>query len=229
MGGTDAFANIVKLTPEEHFVAHQLLVKIYPGNASLAHAANLMANRSKRNKIYGWLRKRHAAATAEAMRGNQHTKGYIFSAEQLAKRSAALRGKKLSPNVLAKRFGRKIKISEEARARKSALLSALHKGKTISAEQRTKLSIFFRGRVPWNKGKTHSLETRAKMSAAHTGKALSIQTKAKISASRTGRKMPPRTEQWTANHIAAMLGRKHSIEARAKMSAAAKARWARAS
>ena len=30
MNGTDDKENIVELTPEEHFVAHQLLVKILP-------------------------------------------------------------------------------------------------------------------------------------------------------------------------------------------------------
>lgn len=39
MGGTNDKSNIVKLTPEEHYVAHQLLVKIFPGNYSLIHAA----------------------------------------------------------------------------------------------------------------------------------------------------------------------------------------------
>jgi hypothetical protein len=32
MGGTDDEENLVELTPEEHYVAHQLLVKIYPKN-----------------------------------------------------------------------------------------------------------------------------------------------------------------------------------------------------
>lgn len=30
MGGSDEPENIANLAPEEHFVAHQLLVKIYP-------------------------------------------------------------------------------------------------------------------------------------------------------------------------------------------------------
>jgi len=62
MGGTDDPENLVRLTPEEHYVAHQLLVKIY-NNYSLVHAAVMMASTSKHligrnNKLYGWLRRR---------------------------------------------------------------------------------------------------------------------------------------------------------------------------
>lgn len=55
MGGTDKTTNLVDLTPEEHYVAHQLLVKMYPENTSLWYAANLMGNRN--NKSYGWVKR----------------------------------------------------------------------------------------------------------------------------------------------------------------------------
>ena len=67
MGGTYEAKNVVYLTPEEHFVAHQLLVKMYPKHRGLIKAAMVMAagnerqNRSE-NKHYGWLRKRHSEA-----------------------------------------------------------------------------------------------------------------------------------------------------------------------
>jgi hypothetical protein len=35
MGGNNEKINLVYLTPEEHYVAHQLLVKMYPGNRKL--------------------------------------------------------------------------------------------------------------------------------------------------------------------------------------------------
>lgn len=66
MGGTNDPENIVKLTPEEHFVAHQLLVKIHPDNHSLALAASKMCVSSRMTsgrmgrKMYGWVRRRHA-------------------------------------------------------------------------------------------------------------------------------------------------------------------------
>lgn len=57
-GGTDEQDNIVKLTPEEHYVAHQLLYKIYK-SSSLLHAVRMMTVNRKGNKQYGWMRKRY--------------------------------------------------------------------------------------------------------------------------------------------------------------------------
>ena len=45
MGGTDKKSNIVKLSPEEHFFAHILLVKIYPETPGLILAVNRMCKR----------------------------------------------------------------------------------------------------------------------------------------------------------------------------------------
>ena len=61
LGGTDDEANIVRLTPEEHFIAHQLLVKIY-NTPELIYAATMMTvasnNQTRNNKLYGWLRRK---------------------------------------------------------------------------------------------------------------------------------------------------------------------------
>ncbi len=62
MNGTDDQTNIVSLTAEEHYIAHQLLVKIYPTNAKLIFAAQALGMNSNgnrpNNKKYGWLRRR---------------------------------------------------------------------------------------------------------------------------------------------------------------------------
>lgn len=58
LGGDDSPDNLVYLTPEEHYVAHQLLVKMYPNNGKLAFAANMMCTNRPSNKLYGWLRRR---------------------------------------------------------------------------------------------------------------------------------------------------------------------------
>jgi len=64
LGGTDDKDNIVALTPEEHYVSHQLLVKMYPNEKSLAWAAVRMTHHSTNNrtnnKLYGWLKRRHS-------------------------------------------------------------------------------------------------------------------------------------------------------------------------
>lgn len=61
LGGSDHPYNLVKMTAEEHFVAHQLLVKIHSTHTGLAYAALRMTIGPKgrvNNKLYGWLRKK---------------------------------------------------------------------------------------------------------------------------------------------------------------------------
>jgi hypothetical protein len=73
MGGLNNKENLVKLTPEEHFLVHQLLVKIYPKDQKLIYAATLMTRghngRRINNKFYGWLRKRFSKTHSERMKG----------------------------------------------------------------------------------------------------------------------------------------------------------------
>lgn len=61
MGGTDDTENLIYLTPEEHYTAHQLLVKIYPKEDKLLYAALMMCMGSARsnNKKYGWLKRKY--------------------------------------------------------------------------------------------------------------------------------------------------------------------------
>ena len=68
LGGTDDLSNLVDLTAEEHFVAHQLLVKIYPENKKLISALSKMCSSSSKNnrnnKWYGWIRKRYSQSVS---------------------------------------------------------------------------------------------------------------------------------------------------------------------
>lgn len=60
IGGVNRKSNIVKLLPHEHFVAHQLLVKMYPAHPGLKYALYKMTittkNMKRNNKQYGWIR-----------------------------------------------------------------------------------------------------------------------------------------------------------------------------
>lgn len=85
MGGNNSKSNLARLTPEEHYVAHQLLCKMFPHHSGLAHAAQLMTshqtdNRSK-NKLYGWLRKRMSLDSSKQRKAwfenNDHPKGFL--------------------------------------------------------------------------------------------------------------------------------------------------------
>ena len=64
MGGLDDIDNLTKLTAEEHYIAHQLLVKIYPNNPKLVKAAIMMIPNRPSNKLYGWLRRKFSEIQA---------------------------------------------------------------------------------------------------------------------------------------------------------------------
>ena len=120
MNGTDYEDNLVWLTADEHFVAHQLLVKMYPTNKELIYAANMMcvfdkdqAERS-RNKQFKWLKERRSKIMSELFSGEgnprydvpiseetrnklrgriPHNKGIPQSQEQKDKQSAKMKGR----------------------------------------------------------------------------------------------------------------------------------------
>ena len=104
MDGNDDPANLVQLTPEEHFVAHQLLCKMHPEVKGLAYAVQAMTIDSptnmkrSRNKLFGWIRRRYAAAM----------KGRVKSEQE--RRNIAAAGRYRKPRV----------FSEQARANMAA-------------------------------------------------------------------------------------------------------------
>ena len=73
MGGSEDIENLVRLTPEEHYVAHQLLVKIYPDNKKILRAAIMMRPRRPNNKLYGWLRRKYSALQKESTVGENNS------------------------------------------------------------------------------------------------------------------------------------------------------------
>lgn len=73
MGGSDNKNNLVDLTPEEHYLAHQLLVRIYPNNNALIKAAMMMTVNRSNNKIYGWLRRKHSNAMSLSQLGDSNS------------------------------------------------------------------------------------------------------------------------------------------------------------
>lgn len=71
LGGTNENSNLVALYPEEHFLAHVLLVKIYPEYRNLIFAVQRMCagNKRKNRKMYGWLKRRFAEEQSRRMSG----------------------------------------------------------------------------------------------------------------------------------------------------------------
>jgi len=73
LGGTDEPENLVNLTPEEHYVAHQLLAKIHKDDHRLLFAASMMCSNRPTNKLYGWIRRRLSKMQSNAMSGTGNT------------------------------------------------------------------------------------------------------------------------------------------------------------
>jgi len=76
IGGNDNDENLVKLTPEEHYVAHQLLAKIHKDNPKLIYAAAMMMSNRPNNKIYGWIKRKQAIAYSKQYTGRKS--GYMW-------------------------------------------------------------------------------------------------------------------------------------------------------
>lgn len=94
MGGTDDNFNLVKLTPEEHYVAHQLLIKIYPDNHKLAKAAAMMIPNRRSNKMYGWVRRKFSAAQSIDQSGIKNSQyGTKWAHNPLTKENKKIKGK----------------------------------------------------------------------------------------------------------------------------------------
>lgn len=143
IGGDNSKDNLIRLTAEEHYLAHQLLVKMFPNEPKLIFAANAMAmNRGGQrpnNKSFGWLRKAKASAltgvprskeTIEKMIAGRAKRSHSHSAETKAKLSAFFKGKE-SPLKGRKR--------EPLSAERKATLSDALKGKPKSEETKANM------------------------------------------------------------------------------------------
>ncbi len=207
MGGTNNLLNISRLTPEEHYVAHQLLVKIYPDNTKLAYAAKMMTvssgNQIRSNKLYGWLRKRFV----EARRGTP------MSAEAKERMSIRNSGEGNpmfgKTGVLSPSYGKPGNMtgkihSEETKRKMSISRSGINhstygkskeelsnygmRNKIHSGETKQLLSVaatgeknHMFGKPGIMLGKTHSDETKIKMSEKRALQTFSDETKQKMS------------------------------------------------
>lgn len=198
MGGSNKKWNIVRLTAEEHFVAHELLVKIYPENLHLASALIKMAHRCNGNKIYGWIRRRHAAAASKYMKGNKWWLGKKHTAEWKAARAAEMLGKKMPRDGVEKMAATK-RGKTISQAHRAAISSA-NTGRKFTAEHREKIAVARIG-IPCseaaklavakaNRERIYTPEMRAKMSASHKGRPRAPhtqETRDKISAAHKSR------------------------------------------
>lgn len=205
MGGSDERENLVQLTPEEHYVAHQLLVKLHPTVIGLTFAAIAMSGdaRSRKNKAYGWIRRTHAKNVSEwtsnkwrndpayreaVMAGMERLRQDPEYVEMIRKAvSAAHKGRVKSPEEIAKfvasKTGMKYKpISEESRARYAEAQTKKWEEHRANGTEKLAAAKTRAKRIA-NGSYAKTPEQRAAISAAQKGRAISPDQRAKISAS----------------------------------------------
>lgn len=163
MGGTNEPGNIVRLTAEEHFVAHELLVKIHPKENRLVYGmlAMTMNINGKRpnNKTFGWIRRLIAKTLSEDRTGVPRNR------EMMEKIWAGWRGSSLLPHQVEK-----MKRSLKGRVKSAAHLAAI--------------SAACKGRKSPMEGRTHSDETKQKMREKATGRKMSHEAVKKMIATK---------------------------------------------
>jgi hypothetical protein len=173
MGGTNDKANIVPLTPEEHYVAHQLLVKIYPCVGGLVAAIKYMSDNTyagntgkkvRNNKMYGWLRKKVSKYLSELTRGKKQ------SPEHVAKRINAI----ITSGILKK------PLSEQH-------IASLKMGKLKEREKRIALGL-----AHHNAGRKHTIEQDEKFRVVMCGRKQSPEHKTKRLAAMVATKLAKR-------------------------------------
>lgn len=166
---------------------------------------------------------------AERAAMSERMKGKKKSPEHIAKMSAQRLGKKLLPEV-----GAKVSAALKGRVPKNlAALHAANRGSVRSPELRERISAALKGRQVTASAKLrahlqiartlrggNSPETRKKIAAALTGRKLSEQTKAAIGRASLGRK---KTDEERAKLSAANIGKKLSAETIAKRTATRRA------
>lgn len=180
MGGDNKTENLVALTAREHFVAHLLLVKIHPYSAKLTYAANMMANRSSRH--YEWVKKKHAEQMSLRHSGKSMSEAHKAVIREVMTNRHPMKGKKHSERSVKKmsenRKGKGTGTRPERTEEHCRNLSKSLKGKRSGSNN-----------PMFGKTRTHSEETKAKISAAHKGKVFSEETKAKMRAAAYRRKL----------------------------------------
>lgn len=140
MGGGDEKNNLAALTPEEHFVAHQLLCKLHPAVPGLVFALMSMSGNphgQRSNKMYGWIKRRLSSKTSAQLQGQW------ANPEYKKKMLASMRAIQATPEYKAK-------------------ISAIHKGRIKSEKERANIATAGRKR----KRRVFSEQARRNMAEA---------------------------------------------------------------
>lgn len=156
MGGPDIKENLVLLFADEHYLAHQLLVKI---NKRLKYS-----NTKEERIIYRDLALANKAMTMTS-RKNNHSKNKLYKWTRKEWIDSISGDNNPMRNIVITDEHRK-NISEAAKRRLANKENHPLFGTHHSQETKDKLSSKLKGRVPHNKGKNISEEQKLKVSEA---------------------------------------------------------------
>jgi len=182
MKGENILRNRIDLTGREHFVAHQILVKMFPKNKGLIYALYCMCHWKndsmiRNNRKYEWVRKKFCMMLSKNRKGSKHPfYGRKHTKETKERISNALKNRVLSEETLKR-------MSESHIGEKHNFYGKRHSKETIR-----KMSLV-------KKGKKLSKETKEKISKAHKGKKVSEETKKKIAQKLKGNKNAKKVEK----------------------------------
>lgn len=164
LGGTDDQDNLVALTPEEHYVAHQLLVKMHPDNQKLIYAAMMMIpkswkNQQRSNKIYGWLKRKYLNICKQRVGAKNGSFGKRWYHDPVTLESGKFReeevpdgweiGRVPLPNCKYCGTKTKTKNSHCCDSCKKTISFKREKGKIVASEERKKNIAKARKRRVW--------------------------------------------------------------------------------
>lgn len=187
LGGDDSMANLVRLTPEEHFVAHQLLVKLHPESHALVYAVRMMAVDNVRlvgraqNKLFGWLKRRLAEVQSSPevrLAHSERAKSDPRCFEALKRAQEACIGVPRT-DIAKEKMSAAHKTSPAALEARNVLQES-RRGVPRKEETRRRIGVAFAGK---KLSQTH----KDAIAAAHKGKVKSAEHVAKIAAALTGK------------------------------------------
>jgi hypothetical protein len=180
MDGGDEPENLVRLTAEEHFVAHQLLAKIHPDNEKLLYGALLMVTAAhtgrSENKLYGWLKKRLAIAQSAKF------KGRAWSEEQNAARAARVKAQWADPEFRAKMEAAIAKGRVNRKPVAEGKLASLREFRREQTKKRWQDPEYRAAQTEKNRARKMTDEQKAAVAAWMRGRVVSEATREKLRA-----------------------------------------------
>ena len=166
-GGMDLKSNLVRLTPEEHYECHKLLIQVFKelgnelGYQKMLYAWALMSDHEpdKSSEDYGKLKRAYAKQVSADRKGKSSwLKGKALPKSVCSKISSTLNGHSVSDESKEKNRQKHIgKCHTEETKRR---IAAKMKNRKVADSTKKKLSNMRKGKgnpmygkVPWNKGK----------------------------------------------------------------------------